>query len=57
MFFLANHGVAWIDLAVVSVVIKNFPSNRGLTMGLVLTQAGISPLCMLVIDRRLLREI
>ena len=43
--------MAWIDLAVVSVVIKNFPSNRGLTMGLVLTQAGISPLCMLVIDR------
>ena len=50
-FFLANHGMAWIDLAVTSVVIKNFPSNRGLTIGLVQTQVGISPLCMLVLDR------
>ena len=43
--FLANHGMAWIDLAVTSVVIKNFPSNRGLTMGLVQTQVEY-PLCV-----------
>ena len=49
--------MAWIDLAVASAVIKNFPSNGGLTLGVSLVQAGLSPLCMLVLDEASLENI
>jgi hypothetical protein len=50
-YFLMNHGMAWIDLTVCTAVVNNFPSNKGIVQGLVLSQAGLASLCMLVIDR------
>ena len=56
MFFLANHGMAWIDLAVVLCCHQEFSFKQRFNDGTSSSQAGISPLCMLVIDK-LLREI
>ena len=50
-FFFMNHGVTWIDLTVGAVVVKNFPQNKGMALGLELVQVGLAPLSMLVFDR------